>query len=445
MRFATLADATAFVEGFATRPPTERDTLPLRERQAAHWPEMVALLTELGNPQDRLRVVHVTGTSGKGSTATMVAALLRAGGLRVGLYTNPYVISPQERVQIDGAFISAADFIASADSVAAALERMALRQPDWHPHLKQVWVALMLVAFDRARVDLAVVEVGMGGRFDETNVVHPIVAILTNVGFDHGEFLGPTLAEIAWHKAGIIKEGAAVITGITQPDLQAIVRRETERSGSPLALLHEDFEVTLTKIDAQGTHFTYQDQRGEIAGLCTPLVGAHQATNAALALRAARQILPDLSVDAIRSGFGAAWLPGRFEIVAQAPTVVLDVAHNPDKMGALVATLRATTQWQTLWVVFGALGSKEVGTMLATLAPLQPRLIATMPPVMGRLSQAAEAIAAQARANGIATVTTQPTPLQAVQFALDHAGPQDVIVVTGSLFLVSAVRGKWRP
>ena len=218
MRFPTIAAAIAFVEGFATRPATERDTLPPRERQAGRFPEMRELLALLGNPQDRLRVAHVTGTSGKGSTATMLAAILHASGRHVGLYTNPYVIAPQERVQIDGAFISDGEFIACAELVADALAQVAQAHPDRYPHLKQVWVALMLVAFVRAHVDFAVIEVGMGGRFDETNVVQPAVSIITNVGFDHREFLGETLAAIAWHKAGIIKAGASVVSGVTQPD-----------------------------------------------------------------------------------------------------------------------------------------------------------------------------------------------------------------------------------
>ena len=450
MRFPTIAAAIAFVEEFATRPATERDTVPPQARQAARFPDMLALLHLLGNPQDRLRVAHVTGTSGKGSTATMLASILRANGQHVGLYTNPYVIAPQERVQIDGAFISDSEFMACAEIVADALAHLAQMHPERHPHLKQVWVALMLVAFVRARVDVAVVEVGMGGRFDETNVVQPAITIITNIGFDHMEFLGDTLAAIAWHKAGIIKAGAPVVSGVTQPDLAQIIRDEAALTNAPVCTIDQDFGARLTLapcVDAQQdrtTSFTYWDARGVEIACAVPLLGAHQARNAALAICAARQLVPTLPENKLHEGLAAAWLPGRFEIVATQPTVVLDVAHNPDKMRALVATLQETLQWRTIWVIFGALGTKEIAPMLGALAPLQPRFIATAPTVAGRIAQTVEAIADHARAQGIADVTTALDPAQAVDLAMHQATPEDVVVITGSLFLVSALRCRWR-
>jgi len=438
--FTTIAEAVAFVESFAARPPEARETLPPRERQAARFGEMRDLLARVGNPHLGLRVAHVTGTSGKGSTATMIASIARASGLHVGLYTNPYVIASQERVQLDGAFISDSEYIACAQIVADALAEI----PGWYPHHKQVFVALALLAFARAGVDLAVLEVGMGGRFDETNVVTPAVSIITNIGFDHMEFLGDTLPEIAWHKAGIIKAHAPAVTGATQPEVLAVIGAEADAAGVPLEMLGTAFTVTDVCGEADGTHFTYQDAQGILADLTVPLFGAHQASNAALAIRATRHMLPQMAPEAIRAGLAAAWLPGRFEIVARRPTVVLDVAHNPDKIGALAATLQTTLCWNRLWIVFGALGTKEIAPMLAALAPLHPRLIATVPDVSWRLARTAEQIADQARVNGIADSTVVQNPVAAVDLALAQAGPDDVVVVTGSLFLVSALRGRWR-
>ncbi len=438
--FATIAEAVAYVEQFATRPPEARETLPPPLRLEKHFHEMQALLARLGNPQAGLRVAHVTGTSGKGSTATMIAAIARAAGLRVGLYTNPYVVASQERVQLDGAFISDSEYIACAQIVADAVAQM----PGWYPHHKQVFVALALTAFARAGVDLAVIEVGMGGRFDETNVVTPAVAVITTIGFDHMEFLGDTLPQIAWHKAGIIKPGAPAVTGATQPDVLAVIQAEADAAGVPLDVLGRDFSQGDARSEADGTHFTYADARGEMADLVVPLHGAHQAHNAALAIRAARHALPQATPEAIRAGLVQAWLPGRFEIVARRPTVVLDVAHNPDKIRALATTLQATLRWDRLWVIFGALGTKEIAPMLAALAPLNPHFIAVTPDVTWRQARAAEQIAAQARAQGISEVAVAEHPAAAVDLALREAGADDVIVVTGSLFLVSALRGRWR-
>jgi dihydrofolate synthase/folylpolyglutamate synthase len=440
MRITTAAEAVAYIEGFAVRPPEPSPPLPPHERLAAHLAEMYPLLAVLGHPQDRLRVVHVTGTSGKGSTATMVAAIARAAGLHVGLYTNPYVVASQERVQLDGAFISDAEFVACTQIVADALDAL----PGWRAHHKQVFVALALLAFARAAVDLAVIEVGMGGRFDETNVVQPVVSIITTIGFDHMEFLGDTLPAIAWHKAGIIKPGAPAVTGATAPDVLTVIQHEADAAQVPLEVLGRDFTVMHVAVSATGTHFTYADAAGHLDDLLVPLPGAFQAHNAALAIRAARHAMPDLAAEAIRAGLAKAWLPGRFEIVAQRPTVVLDVAHNPEKIRALATTLPTALRWRRLWVIFGALGTKDSAPMLAALAPLQPHLIATVPPVTWRLAQRADHVAAIARAQGITEATAEPDPTAAIELALAQAAPEDVVVVTGSLFLVSAVRHRWR-
>ncbi len=438
MTFTTIAAAVAYIEGIPDQPSAMH--VPPEQRQAARFGEMPALLAALGDPQARLRTIHVTGTSGKGSTATMVAAIARAAGLHVGLYTNPYVVASQERVQFDGAFISDADFITAANAVADAAAQI----PGWQPHVKQKWVALALYAFARAGVDLAVVEVGMGGRFDETNVIQPAVAIITNIGFDHMEFLGPTLSQIAWHKAGIIKAGALAVTGATQPDVLAVIQHAAQAVGAPLVVLGPALAVADVQVARGRTCFTYHEEQTTITDLCVPLPGTYQAQNAALAIRAARHVLPDLAPATIRAGLATAWLPGRFEIVAEHPTVVLDVAHNPDKMRALLATLPATLHWRRLWVVFGALEAKEIAPMLAALASMQPHLVATTPVIAVRRTLSADQVAAAARAQGITVSASEPDPQRAIDRALALAEPADVIVVTGSLYLVSAVRGRWR-
>lgn len=444
MSFATIAAAIAYVESFATRPADSHDALPPTERQAARFPQMFALLQLLDNPQERVPVAHITGTSGKGSTATMLAAIAQAAGKHMGLYTNPYITCPQERIQIDGAYIADAEFMTCAATVADAVARLTTQMPLYRPHIKEIYTALALLAFARAHVDLAVVEVGMGGRYDETNVVHPIVTVITNVGFDHMEFLGSSLAAIAWHKAGIIKAGAPVITGVTQPEVQAIVHAEAALTGANVATLGVDFTASQVVTSRDGTHFTYQDHNSTITAIALALSGDHQATNAALAIRAAYHLLPTLNEATIRAGLAHAWLPGRFEIVARHPLIILDAAHNPDKMHALATTMRQINTTQRVWIIFGALSTKESTPMLAALTMLAPQaIITTTPTVAGRLASPAARIAQQAQAQGMATVV-EPDPWRAVDYALTQAAPDDIIIITGSLFLVSQVRGRWR-
>jgi dihydrofolate synthase / folylpolyglutamate synthase len=439
MHFTSFAEAVAYVEGFATR--AMPDPVPPRERQAARFGEMRDLLAALGNPQTRLPAVHVTGTSGKGSTATICAAILRVGGRRVGLYTNPYVVGPTERVQIDGTPIGDTEFIAAAERVSVAIDALQQARPGWQPHLKQVWVALAFTAMAHAAVEIAVIEVGMGGRFDETNVVQPIASVITTIGYDHTEFLGDTLAEIAWHKAGIIKPGIPVITGVEDPAAIAVIAHEADHAHARVDCLGQEFAISEVQTGRDGTHFTYRDEPlGTLAGLHLPLVGAFQARNAALAIRAAHVAAPDLTESQIRAGLAAAWLPGRFEVLSHSPAIVLDVAHNPQKIHALVTTLRETMAWERLWVIFGAMGSKAIAPMLAELAELNPALIVTAPHVSGRMTQEAGTICRVAEAAGIAPCLIAPDPAIALAMARERIGPNDCLLITGSLFLVSALR-----
>jgi dihydrofolate synthase/folylpolyglutamate synthase len=444
VHFADIDEAIAYVEGFAVRPPGERETIPPRQRQAARLPLMAELLDVLGNPQQRLRAAHIAGTSGKGSTVAMLASIVRAAGLRVGAYINPYVTRPQERVQIDGADIGDDAFIAAAHRVAGAVDIIEARHPGFLPHFKQVFVALMFVALEDARVDLAVIETGMGGRFDETSLARPDVTIVTTVGTDHREFLGDTVAEIAWHKAGIIKPGVPAVTGASDSAALAVIRAEAGQAHAPLDVLGFEFSCSGVTTDLTGTRFTYCDEALGHVELATGLAGMHQAHNAALAVRAARRLMPDIALDTLRAGLWNAWLPGRFEIVAEAPLAVLDVAHNPEKMQALAATLSAVLRWRRLWVVFGTLESKDTRQMLAALAPLAHSLIITAPAVAGRRSTPPDAVASMARDLGLPVAATESDPRRAAAVALANAAPDDVIVVTGSLFLVSQVRPLWR-
>ena len=421
-----------------------------------HGPEAAAqrlemmrrLMGLLGNPEGRYLAVHVTGTSGKGSTATMIAEVLRQAGLRVGLYSKPHVQLPLERVVIDGRPLHPAAFVDLAAEFQAAARALAERE-GYTPMYTQAWVALALLAFARANVDVAVVEVGVGGRLDDTNIVHPLVSVITSVGLDHVEFLGPTLEHIAREKAGIIKEGAPAISGVTEPGPAGVIEAAAREAGSSLAALGSDFRFTPHEIDLSGGRFTYEDAAGALPPLRVGLLGAYQLSNAAVAvaaLRAAEQRLDrTLPWEAYERGLQRAWLPCRLEVVQREPLVLLDAAHNAQKAAALRESLDALTPGRPRVLVLGILADKSSEEMIEVLAPSAQSVIVTQPQVFGsKRPERLERLAALFR-QYTDQVQAEPDPARAVELALAQTPADGALIVTGSLYLVGQVRGRWFP
>ena len=408
-----------------------------------------ALLARLGDPHIGLPVLHVGGTAGKGSTATLAAAVLRAAGYRVGLHTKPHLARVNERIVVDGAEISDASLRAL---IAEAAPAARLVEPSWY----ELTVALALLHFRRVAVDIAVVEVGMGGTWDGTNVVEPRVAALTNVGLDHTEILGDTVELIAADKAGIIKSGGIAVSGVTQPSVRAIVEARAAAVSAPLWLTGRDFAVREVTPEADGSRFALDVRGTRHEGLRVGLLGAHQVTNAAVAVAATSALTAfgySIPAAALRHGLASARLPGRLEVVATAPTVVLDGAHNPDKLAALLAALRQFFPGGRLVVVAAFTARHDYRAMLAMLA--QPASAvsalaltrfesrgdfgpgASLDPATLAATLAEVAPAATAAMS----VIVEPDPVTAVRRARAEAGATGCVCVTGSLYLVGAVRG----
>ncbi len=409
---------------------------------------MRQLMALLGNPEGRYLAVHVTGTSGKGSTATMIAEMLRQTGLRVGLYSKPHVQLPLERIQIDGRPLHPASFaplVARFQQAARALEE----RESYTPTYTQAWVALALLAFAWAQVDVAVVEVGVGGRLDDTNIVHPLVSVITSVGMDHMEFLGPTLEHIAREKAGIIKEGAPAVSGVTQPGPVEVLINAAQAAGSSLSLLGRDFHFTPHEQDLTGGRFTYADAVGVLPPLRVGLLGEHQLTNAAVAVAALRAIEQRwkrrLPLEAYERGLQRAWLPGRLEIVQREPLVLLDAAHNAPKALALRRALDTLLPGRPRVLVLGILADKASEEMMDVLAPGAHAVVVTQPPVIGnKRPEQLERLAALA-CRFTDHVQAEPDPARAVERALAVVPADGVLCVTGSLYLIGPVRQRWFP
>ena len=320
---------------------------------------MRALAARLGQPQARLRFVHLAGTNGKGSTAAFCESCLRAGGHRVGLYTSPHLVTIRERIQVDRVPISETAFAEGMAAVGAAVEG--------EPTFFEIMTALALWHFAREKVDWVVWETGLGGRLDATNIVTPEVAVITNIGLDHTQYLGTTLAEIAREKAGIIKPGVPVVSGVGEGE--AVVAGEAGRIGAPLV------EVA-REIAAEDRGIVGARQRARLAGrdYSLGLIGAHQVANAACALAALRQLPVTLPAEAIARGLETAAWPGRLEILSEEPLTVLDGAHNGAAMEKLLATWDALLAARGLngggaHLLFGSVSDKDITGMARMLAP----------------------------------------------------------------------------
>ncbi len=386
------------------------------------------LLTRLGNPHRAYATIHIGGTNGKGSVAAMLASILRAGGYRVGLYTSPHLVDFRERIRIDDRLIPKEDVIDCIDTV-----RRSMCEDITYFEMATVMAFLY---FQRCRVDVAVAEVGMGGRLDATNCVDPEVSIITNISLEHQQYLGRRLTEIAREKGGIIKEKCPLITGVRQKQVIALLEEMARYKRVPFMREGKDFKVRYRgegKISYYGMHRCFRN-------LPLPLPGRHQADNAALALAATEMLQQKgfvLSDESVVKGVADTRWEGRLETLSVDPRVIVDGAHNPAGMSALCRALRSDFSYERLIVVFGVMNDKHYVTMLRMLAGMADRVIMTEPEV-------ARSLPAR-RLSRLARTCTVPAevvknPREALLRAVKQAGANDLVCVTGSLYLVGAVK-----
>ncbi len=387
---------------------------------------MQTVLAALGNPQQAHRFVHVAGTNGKGSTSALIASVLRQSGLRTGLFTSPHLIAPTERIQIDGIDVTAEEFAAAFTTVHDAAERL-LRDGgiDAHPSYFETVTAMALLIF-RERAEISVIEVGLGGRLDATNVITPELCVLTPISYDHEAYLGNTLESIASEKAGILKPGVRVVVALQHPIADEVIERRARELGCKTVRV-ADRALQVQGIDAYGSSFALDGAFYECA-----LPGRHQVENAAAAVLACREL--SIAERDIREGLRRVRWPGRLERVARHPDFILDGAHNPAGASALAAYIREFCVGRPLWLVYGAMRDKAIEEVTERLFPLAGRLIVTAPDFPRAL-----------RPQAILDVTSHPNAAlsenvpQAIQRARE-APPQAVVFFTGSLYLVGEAR-----
>lgn len=410
---------------------------------------MRAFLGLLGNPQDRLRIIHVAGSKGKGSTSAMLEAILRQAGYRTGLFTSPHLAQVEERIQVDGRNISPDELTALLDDIRAVLEgqRPTVTSPlATAPTFFEIATALGFLHFARRRVEAAVVEVGLGGRFDSTNVCRPVLSVITSISIDHTQQLGNELASIAMEKAGIVKPGRPTISGATAAEARTVIERICRDRGSRLHELARDFH--------------YRHEPGQVAsrGMSLPriqvrargrtwpwmelgLLGEHQAANAAVVLACVEQLrqfgwhIPEA---AAAEGLRQVRWPARLEVIGRQPVVLLDCAHNIASAEALVETLITSFPPVRRRLVFAVSGDKDVPGILRSLAPHFHHAYLTR-------YGSARSLPGAELADIWRTVSPHPclvceTPFEAWQAARSAAGPEELICVTGSVFLAGELR-----
>ena len=401
------------------------------------------LLRLLGSPQDEYRAVHVTGTNGKGSTSAMTASILRESGHGVGLFTSPHLSSWTESVNVDGEDVSVEemdDVLGTVRSKVDELDGLGIR----HPTHFEVLVAACFLYFKERQVDYAVIEVGMGGRDDATNVIPSSVSVLTNVSLEHTAWLGDTVEKIARVKAGILREGTAIVTAATQPEVINVLETVAAEKDSGLIRVGREYIPIPSMIDLgiQGFHLVTPD--GQINGLRIPLLGTHQVLNAACAV-AAVSYLGDQKVNegTIREGLKKVIWPGRFEIVARKPLVILDGAKDARAAERLKETVRTYLPGLDVFTVIGVSSDKDIGSMVRSLADVTGRFIITEHRVKARTASAAM-IEAVVEKTGVPYEVVVPVH-RAIESAKEMALESDVILIAGSVFLVGEAREYWYP
>ena len=419
-------------------------------RMAFDMQKIRDLMDVLGSPQRAYPAIHLTGTNGKTSTARMIDALLRAHGLHTGRYTSPHLETVRERISLDGEPVSEERLAAIYDEVAPLAELIDARAAEPLTYFDMT-TAMAYAAFADAPVDIAVVEVGLGGEEDATNVIDAGVCVLTPIGLDHTEWLGDTIEDIAWAKAGIIHKGATVITALqTEEAMRPILERCAEMNAT-LAREGGEFGVIERTQAVGGQVLTLQGLGGVYDEVFLPLFGAHQAQNAALALAAVEAFLgagtgKQLELDLVREGFAQVDSPGRLERVRSAPTILLDGAHNPHGMAATVAALEEEFAFRHLVAVVAVLGDKDVSGLLDLLEPVAARIVVTqnssprsMP--VDELAQLATDIFGEDR---VTVAHTMPDAIEeAVVLAEDDSSGElsgVAVLITGSVVTVADAR-----
>jgi dihydrofolate synthase/folylpolyglutamate synthase len=399
------------------------------------------IMVELGRPHERYETAIVAGTNGKGSCCAMLSSIVEHAGYSTGLFTSPHLVRVNERMRVNGREVSDEDFATAFTAVAATVERLVnLRKLEKPPSFFEFLTATAFLHFANAKVKFAVLEVGMGGRLDATNITEPRVALITDIDYDHMEYLGSTLAAIAAEKAGVIKPHRAVVSAVDDPEAAAVIRHRAESCGAELLELRNVAQIT--RLHAIQGRYSFDLAIGEehFAGLTCPLLGKFQVKNTVAAVVAAWQLHAngfEISRRSILQGLGSATWPGRLEPILPKPLVLLDGGHNPGAARELATFIREELPGRRIRMVYASMRDKAVREICASLFPLAEEIYLTHPDSV-RASTPDEILAALGSRPSNLHIEVEPA--RALEKAVVASSPDDVVLVVGSLFLVGAIK-----
>ncbi|PKG21678.1 bifunctional folylpolyglutamate synthase/dihydrofolate synthase [Niallia nealsonii] len=404
---------------------------------------MNMMMEKLNFPESQLKTVHIGGTNGKGSTVTYLRCILESGGLTVGTYTSPYIEQFNERISINGEPISDEEIIKLCNilyPIVAEMDQMDIGGPTEF----EIITAMSFYYFAFIKpVDIVIYEVGLGGRFDSTNIIHPILSIITSIGLDHTAILGDTYEEIAREKAGIIKKNTPIIAAIKQEEALAEIIKKAEKENAPIYFLNKHFVIADPISWKQGESFTFQTAAEKLENLQLSMMGKHQIENASLAVMAAillkKEIFPQISQEHIRMGLKEAKWPGRFEMVSENPLVILDGAHNEEGVQALTTELTKRFKDKNKTIIFAALSDKKTDKMIHQLDGIADKIIF----VSFDYPRAAtcQELYKESHHQQKAYSTDWK---KSINEQLEEIEDDSMLIITGSLYFLSAVKAYWK-
>ncbi len=438
--FASYDEAFAYIQKFTNYERMRASAIP-RRRDAFDLARIRRVLDALGRPDQSYPIVHVAGTKGKGSVCAMVAAVLQRQGYRVGLFTKPHLLDLQERLCLDGRPIPPEAFVAGMNALYPHLEEQRRRgNPLTFFDLITV---LALRYFADGGADAVVLETGLGGRLDSTNVVRPAVCAITSIDYDHTHILGDTLEEIAAEKAGILKPGVPAVSGVVEPGPARVIEERARELSVPFFRLEREFFLTAPK---DGGPFVVETWRRRYTELHVPLLGAHQRTNAAVAVAALEAFSEatgrPLAEEEVRGGLARVRLRGRVEVLSRDPTIVLDVAHNPSSLRALRQALLEHFPDRRVVLLFGLSDDKDAPGCLREILPLASYVVFT---TTGQ-PRSRDPHELQTLAQGLRPdlpCEVEPDVLRAWERSLRHTNEADLLCVTGSFYLAGEIAALW--
>jgi dihydrofolate synthase/folylpolyglutamate synthase len=419
------------------RPDFERQRSVSYGEQTFKLDRMQRILDRLGNPHQKIKTVHVAGTNGKGSTVSMIASMLRTAGYAVGVYTSPHLVDIRERVQIDGQMIGKNDFVEAVRTVAKAAEKLG-EQPTFF----EAMTAVGFLHFAEQAVDIAVIEVGLGGRLDSTNVITPLVSVVTGIDLDHTKLLGATKAQIAREKAGIFKKGVPALFFEQDAEVDEVMRDAAQKAGAELRIVNKEIEFSsrfcVTPDLGPHTRVCLYTKTTRLEHVPVPLPGEHQAINCGLAL-AAIDILKgfgfDVPEDKLTAGLAATKVPGRMDVVSHRPRILCDGAHNPAAMGALMRCVGAHVPYDSMVCIFGCCSDKDVAEMIDKVNLGADKVIFTRASATPRATDPEDLQKLFQERSGKMSQVARTVP-EALEMAVRGVSREDLICVTGSFYVV---------